>query len=337
MSSPPPSLGFPFAFPPGFPASQSPPPAEAPPLPNTPFWLVDTFTDAPFTGGTAAVVLLRASGTRWPEGVWLAGVAAELASSTTVFVSRRLTPAGEADGSFALRAFTPHGTELSLTAHGLLAAAHALASAGAASQPCLIFHTRAGVMRAALQPSGSAVAIELPTAAVTEVTAPAVPGAVQAALGAAMPLPIWVGRSTDLNDWIIITSPDAVRDCVPDLRQLAALGGRGVALTAASADVPWARGAHYVARWFAPAVGVTEDAAPGSPHCALGPLWAARLGKRDLVALQLSARSAVFAVRCEEGDPPQRLALLGGCVTVARGELMVAQSEGATGDPMQGD
>ena len=57
----------------------------------------------------------------------------------------------------------------------------------------------------------------------------------------------------------------------------------------------------------------------GSAHCCLGPFWAARMGKSELVGHQVSARSGVVNVRAA-GD---RVFLGGRAVTVLRGELLV--------------
>jgi predicted PhzF superfamily epimerase YddE/YHI9 len=140
------------------------------------------------------------------------------------------------------------------------------------------------------------------------------------ALGPGAPLPIWVGRAPELNDaLVVLESPEAVRDLRPDLAALAAYGGRGVIVTSAARDAGWAGGADYVARWFAPAVGIPEDAVTGSAHCCLGPFWAQRLGKLQLRALQCSPRSGRIALRV---DPAAgRVLLLGACVTVFRGEI----------------
>jgi len=46
----------------------------------------------------------------------------------------------------------------------------------------------------------------------------------------------------------------------------------------------------FVSRFFAPREGIPEDPVTGSAHCTLIPYWSARLGKRDLYALQLSQR-----------------------------------------------
>lgn len=44
------------------------------------------------------------------------------------------------------------------------------------------------------------------------------------------------------------------------------------------------------ARFFAPSVGLNEDAVTGSAHCAIGPFWGQRLGRATLRAYQASGR-----------------------------------------------
>jgi PhzF family phenazine biosynthesis protein len=255
-------------------------------------------------------------------------VTAEFALSNTAFVSRRGSSA--ADG-FALRWFTPGGAEVTLCGHATLAAAHALWASGAAdaaSGALLRFHTRGGLVQCAAQqtapPGSAAIALDFPAAPAVEAGLGA-PAAVLPALGPGAPLPIWVGRSEALNDAVIVLeSPEAVRDLAPDLAALAALRGRGVIVTAAARGAAWTGGADYVTRWFAPAVGIPEDAVTGSAHCCLGPFWAARLRKSDLLALQCSPRGGRAAVRVDPAGG--RVALLGDCVTVFRGEILAQPS-----------
>lgn len=45
-----------------------------------------------------------------------------------------------------------------------------------------------------------------------------------------------------------------------------------------------------VSRYFAPANGIDEDPVTGSIHTAIAPLWAEKLGKKDILAYQASAR-----------------------------------------------
>lgn len=55
----------------------------------------------------------------------------------------------------------------------------------------------------------------------------------------------------------------------------------------------------------------------GSAHCALGPLWAGRLGRERLVCHQASARGGTVGVELR-GD---RVLLSGRAVTVLEGRL----------------
>jgi predicted PhzF superfamily epimerase YddE/YHI9 len=87
---------------------------------------------------------------------------------------------------------------------------------------------------------------------------------------------------------------------------------RGVVVTARAA-APY----DFVSRFFGPAVGVDEDPVTGSAHCALGPWWAARLGRTTLTGFQASARGGVVRVEVRG----ERVGLLGQAVTVLRGEL----------------
>lgn len=68
----------------------------------------------------------------------------------------------------------------------------------------------------------------------------------------------------------------------------AAADNLDVALTSAAQDFD------YVARYFAPVVGIDEDPVTGSLHTGLAPFWADRLGKNTLVAYQASERGGTL-------------------------------------------
>ncbi|NJP66197.1 PhzF family phenazine biosynthesis protein [Streptomyces spiramenti] len=265
---------------------------------------VDAFTDRPFAGNPAAVVVLAADG--FPGEATVAGVAAEVNLSETAFV-HPLPPGGPAD--WALRWFTPT-TEVRMCGHATLATAHVLASAeGVAGVQR--FATLSGVLTATPTAEGS-LTLDFPTAPLREVE---VPEAVAAALGA----PVVGGHDTgpDVGD-LLVELPDeaAVRALRPDLGALAELPGRGVIVTAA------ADGSHtgydFVSRFFGPAVGVPEDPVTGSAHTALAPLWAERLGRSELVGHQASARGGRVRVALR-GD---RTLLTGDAVTVMEGTFL---------------
>ncbi|MCU1450178.1 MAG: phenazine biosynthesis protein PhzF family, partial [Acidimicrobiales bacterium] len=109
-----------------------------------------------------------------------------------------------------------------------------------------------------------------------------------------------------------LASQEELRTFKPDMAELEALDARVVYYTAPGDD-----GFDYADRVFGPKLGIPEDPATGSAHCTLGPLWAARLGKTELSARQVSARGAIFRVRVTD----DRVKIAGQAVTVLRGEL----------------
>jgi predicted PhzF superfamily epimerase YddE/YHI9 len=104
-----------------------------------------------------------------------------------------------------------------------------------------------------------------------------------------------------------------VRTLVPDLPRLGELDARGVIVTDAAAA-----GYDFVSRYFAPRMGIPEDAATGSAHCALGPFWGETLARSDLLGYQASARGGYIRVRWLGGD---RIEIAGQAVTVAADTL----------------
>jgi PhzF family phenazine biosynthesis protein len=267
---------------------------------NTPrLRTVDAFTDRPFGGNPAGVVLLEQA----PSPEWMTALAAELRYSETAFVIAADVP----DADYRLRWFTPT-VEVDLCGHATLAAAHCLFADGVASP--IRFATRSGVLTVSTLGDGL-LQMDFPACP---------PEAVQAPDGLADTLgaePLWVGRGG--TDDLLVELADArtVRELTPDLAAVAALGGRGVIVTAAADGT----GDHdFVSRLFAPLVGVPEDPVTGSAHTVLGPYWAAKLGKNELTGRQVSARSGVVGVRLA-GD---RVLLTGRAVTVLDGHLAVA-------------
>jgi PhzF family phenazine biosynthesis protein len=124
--------------------------------------------------------------------------------------------------------------------------------------------------------------------------------------------PVFVGNAG--FQWLVeLANEEAVRAVRPDFARLAEVPAQGIIVTsrAASADFD------FVSRYFAPASGVNEDPATGSAHCALGPYWAAKLGKSDFTAYQASLRGGVIKVRVQG----ERALLQGQAVTMARTEL----------------
>jgi predicted PhzF superfamily epimerase YddE/YHI9 len=94
---------------------------------------------------------------------------------------------------------------------------------------------------------------------------------------------------------------------------------RGVPGADAIATAPGREGVDFVSRYFAPNHGVDEDAVTGSAHCVLTPYWAARLGKKQLMARQISARGGDLVCTLR-GD---RATIAGSAVLYLEGTITV--------------
>lgn len=263
-------------------------PAGADDGPRVALFGVDAFTDRLFGGNPAMVCVL-------PEpagGEWMRRVAAELNQPVTAFLHDR-----------RLRWFTP-AVELPLCGHATLATAHVLYEAGLAdpAEP-VVFETASGPVRAWRR--DGLVWIGFAPVAIQEADAP---GAVMEALG--LEGAVWFGCNED-EYVVVLGTPGQVEAVRPDLGRIRRLPVSRVLVTAAGGD-----GADFTSRNFAPALGLDEDQATGSAHAVLGPLWAGRLGRRRLRALQASPRRGRLAVTVGGHD----VHVGGHAITLTRGE-----------------
>ena len=275
--------------------------------------LVDAFAHAPFTGNPAGVCLLESEA----PVAWMQALAAELKQSETAFVVPIDSSAGRAPGSggatkeFSLRWFTPT-SEVDLCGHATLASAHVLWNTGVLGErEQARFQTRSGWLTCALRPDGS---IEMDFPAHRPLAQDA-PGDLAAALGCH---PVWTGKTR--FDWFVeVASAAELKALRPDFARLVSLKVRGVIVTAPGET---GSGADFCSRFFAPGVGVDEDPVTGSAHCALGPHWAAKLGRNPLVGLQVSARSGYVEVEVHAA----RVALRGVSWARSHREEIVAEN-----------
>jgi PhzF family phenazine biosynthesis protein len=255
---------------------------------------VDAFTDQPFAGNPAAVCILQGP----VEDEWMHKVAREMNLSETAFLWRL-------EDGFSLRWFTP-AVEVELCGHATLASAHILWETRTLSRRHEArFHTLSGLLTATRGGDG----IEMNFPATPEDPAAVVPELINS-LGVE---PRYVGRS--IFDYLVeVASEEEVRSLKPDIALLRQIPIRGVMVTSRASSP----GFDFVSRFFAPRVGVDEDPVTGSAHCCLGPFWADKLGKDEMVAYQASARGGTLRVRVD-GD---RVYIGGQAVTVLRGELL---------------
>ncbi|MCS0635608.1 PhzF family phenazine biosynthesis protein [Streptomyces sp. LP05-1] len=264
--------------------------------------IVDAFTDRPFSGNPAGVLLLDA----FPDDDWLQRVATEVNLSETAF-AHPLPPGGEAD--WALRWFTPL-TEVDMCGHATLATAHVLAGTGRVSGT-VRFAARCGVLTATAGEDGT-LTLDFPTSSLTPAPAP---DGLAEALGARV---LSTHDTAEHVGYLLVELADerTVRELAPDPSAIRKLPVRGIVVTAPAEDP--GRGYDFVSRGFFPAVGIDEDPVTGSAHTALAPFWSARTGRTELTGLQGGARTGIVrtALRGE------RTLLTGSAVTVIEGDLL---------------
>ncbi len=180
----------------------------------------------------------------------------------------------DGDG-YAIRWFTPT-VEVDLCGHATLAAAYVLLAFENHAGDTVRFHSpRSGALP--VTRNGELLTLNFPADVFEEV-----------------PLNEELLRCFDLKpneayrgktDYMLVFETEAeIKLLVPNMAQISQLDGRGLIVTAKGNEV------NFVSRFFGPQSGIDEDPVTGSAHTTLTPYWAARLGKNELTARQLSSR-----------------------------------------------
>lgn len=266
------------------------------------FRLIDAFAERPFRGNPAGVVL-DADGL---DDGQRQRIAAEVNASETAFVERL----GDLHRAPLIRWFTP-GAEVEFCGHATLAAAHALFEVGRMpartddSGAAVVFDSRVGPLRLTLEPLTNEGPervwwLDMPDAGLTpDHTNPMrtteLLGLTLDDLDAAMP-PM---RTRD-NDLIyFIREWRRLVEMRPRMDELAAwcqrCNIRGVLVATTNT---LAESVNVQSRFFAPAVGVSEDPVTGSASGALAVYMVS--------AGQVGAAQAHSSVLCQQGVPAGR-------------------------------
>ncbi len=257
---------------------------------------VDSFTSTPFGGNPAAVCLLDEE----VAEVWMQGVAADMNLSETAFLRRQ-------GDRFSVRYFTPV-VEVPLCGHATLASAHILWDEEIVPRDQAIsFSAKTGLLAAARE--GGWIRLDFPADPVQRVESPK---ALERALGVAAKATY---RTRQPGYLLELDSEETVRSLRPDFALLRE-GRYGGVITTAACESP---SCDFVSRFFGPDFGIDEDPVTGAAHCSLTPFWAERLGKRELIARQVSRRGGVLRLR----DRSDRVDIMGQAVTICRGRLVV--------------
>ncbi len=262
----------------------------------TKIWIVDAFTDKPYRGNPAGVMLVD----EFPLDKNCHAIAAELNLSETAFVKRL-----DID-HYHVRWFTP-ATEVKLCGHATLASAHVLFAEQLIQSNKIRFDSLSGVLNVTREADG--LVLDFPLQKTGE------------SLDLALFENLLDLKGDILNvvqayDDVIVELREEARlhAFKPDFAQISQVPCRGLVLTVAS------QGEYdFVSRFFAPKVGVNEDPVTGSAHCKLAYYWSQKLDKQNLKAYQASARGGKIMLRVEN----DRVMLKGTAVTVMAGEWLI--------------
>jgi len=231
---------------------------------------IDAFTPELFRGNPAGVCPLET----WLPDDLMQKIAMENNLAETAFYVRT-------GDRFRIRWFTP-AVEVDLCGHATLAAAYVIFNYDRYPGTEIELDSRSGVLR--VRRAGDLLTLDFPADPIRPVTEPA---GLSEALGA-RPREVFLGKT----DYLAIFGTQAEIEAMkPDFRKLAAVEARGVIVTARGDEVD------FVSRFFGPRVGIDEDPVTGSAHTSLTPYWAAKLGKTEMRAAQLSKRRGWLKVR----------------------------------------
>ena len=238
-----------------------------------PIYQIDAFAKQAFEGNPAAVVSLD----EWLSDEVMQAIAQENNLAETAF----FVPVSN---GFHIRWFTPT-TEVKLCGHATLAAAFVLFNHLGLKGDTVQFDSLSGPL--SVTRNGPLLTLNFP---LQEPQKCDIPEDIVKGLGK---------RPTEClkhEDFILVFDrQDDIAKIIPNHDYLKRVDLRGVIVTAPAEEYD------FVARFFAPKVGIPEDPVTGSAYTQLAPYWSARLHKTRLSAKQISARGGELS--CElNGD-----------------------------------
>lgn len=279
---------------------------------------VDAFTDQPFRGNPAAVCILTPEQDSALDDQWRQNLALEMNLSETAFVTRCADQPSPDESHWNLRWFTP-AAEVDLCGHATLASAHTLYErADVDPTDTIVFHTRSSPLTITRSPNG-AITMNFPTTPVTPGSDATPPDGLFDMLSAAPDRTTYLGF-TGHEHLIVLDNRDTLTRLTPEFGRLRTLGMVCVNCIAPADD---SDDADYCTRYFAPSFNIDEDPVTGSAHCSSAPYFAARLGRNELIARQISPRGGTLHLRVD-GD---RVHITGRAITILRGQLAAAAAE----------
>ena len=253
-------------------------------------WIVDAFTNKPYTGNPAGVMIVL----DFPEDAQ--SIAAEMNLSETAFVKSL------DDDRFTIRFFTPL-VEVKLCGHATLATAHVLFQENLVQGDQITFESLLGLVSVIREKDG--LVLDFPLQKTKEQLDVSV---FKDALNIKSDDIVEAVQAQN-NVIVLLQDESMVKQLKPDFAKIVKIDVHGVIVTAA--------GSAYdcVSRFFVPRIGINEDPVTGMAHCALADYWSQKLQKTTLRAYQASARGGELHLQVQD----DRVLLKGQAVTIMEG------------------
>ncbi|MBK7104675.1 MAG: PhzF family phenazine biosynthesis protein [Ignavibacteriae bacterium] len=252
---------------------------------------VDAFTNEVFKGNPAAVVPLE----NWLDDSVMQNIAGENNLAETAFF------VNEKDG-YRIRWFTPT-SEVDLCGHATLASSFVLFNILDYEKNIIEFNSKGGKL--IVTKEDDLISLNFPSRNPQLIETNKI---LVDALGKT-PSEVYFDKSTIC----VFNDEETVRNLTPKIKDFLNIKTHGVIITAKGNNVD------FVSRFFAPDVGIDEDPVTGYAHTLLIPLWAKKLSKNKLSALQVSKRGGELF--CEYMN--ERVKISGRTVLYLEGEITI--------------
>lgn len=253
---------------------------------------VDAFAENTFSGNPAAVIPLE----NWLPDETMQNIAMENSISETAFFIPD-------EKDFHLRWFTPVN-EVNLCGHATLATSHVLFNHLDYYKPEISFQSKSGLL--SVTKEDDLIVLDFPASEIISTEMKEYAGKIFGIL----PQKCFRGKE-DLM--FVFHSEEEIKYLRPDIQMMKTMETRGIIVTAPSKKYD------FVSRFFAPAQGIDEDPVTGSAHTMLIPYWSDIIGKKELIAKQVSKRGGILY--CHYLG--ERVLIGGKAVTYLTGEINI--------------
>jgi PhzF family phenazine biosynthesis protein len=263
---------------------------------NRTIFQVDAFTDKPFKGNPAGVMIL----TEEVSADWMQKIAFEMNLSETAFIIPR-------ENDFQIRYFTPT-KEVPLCGHATLASAHIIFELGLKMVNETIRFKAEGA-DLTIKRENDWISMDFPKYPIQKTD---IHKDFKRLVGFD-PIEMY----SSIYGWVIAIAEteSEILHSEPNFALLTENGLGHLMITSKSHS----KQADFVVRCFAPMAGINEDPVTGSAHCALTPLWAEKLGKVELDSLQLSKRTGHLKVKLNN----DRVEIKGKALTIFEAKMKI--------------